>query len=93
MTSCYLANLDGSSNKQFSKGSKLRITNDCFNPREELRGLKTNAQQPRQVHYRGSGAVTDYNNREGRREGGSGKEGGNIGREEGRTAEWGGKRK
>ena len=31
-----LANLDGSSKKQFSWRSKLRITNDCFNPREEL---------------------------------------------------------
>ena len=36
MTSCYIANLAGSSNKQFSKRSNLRITNDCFNPREEL---------------------------------------------------------
>ena len=39
MQSCYLANLDGSSNKQFSMGSKLTITSDCFNPRE---GLHTN---------------------------------------------------
>ena len=36
MTIGYLANLVESPNKQFSKGSKLRITNDCFNPREEL---------------------------------------------------------